>query len=224
MPDKQELILAVKCAPEKRILINIEKASISAVELYTNNKWLRSISKIKQTCKEFPFRYAVHAPTDGYEPELLAELVNEVQAEIVVFHDIYWDAEWVNIAKIFSDIKTKICIENVASALDPVKLMRRYGFGRCLDLEHLQMQCGGVFEDDFLPVMCNSSHIHLTGYYCGSDLWHTPIHYAPEHSSYMLKLLKKSNYSGMVVSEAKVSYQTIEEFTGVAEFARKLQI
>ncbi|MBI5042550.1 MAG: hypothetical protein HZC10_01670 [Nitrospirae bacterium] len=212
------MIIAAKCAPEEKILKDIEKAGLSAVELYTGIDHLYKLDSIKQICKKFPFRYAVHAPNDGYEPELLSELVDAIGAEIVVFHDIYWEDEWGHIAEVFKPSKVKICIENTHSAHEPLKLMRRYGFKRCLDLEHLQIQCAGVYEDEFLPVMRQASHIHMTGYFYGSDLWHTHIHQSPEHSAYMLNLLKKANYSGFVVSEARTSLQTYDEFKRLNDF------
>ena len=197
------MIIAAKCAPEEKILKDIERADLSAVELYASGSYLCKLDDIKRICKRFSFRYAVHAPNDGYRPELLAELVDDIKAEIVVFHDIYWDDEWGHIAEVFKTSKATICIENTHSVHEPLKLMRRYGFKRCLDLEHLQMQCAGVYEEEFLPVIRQASHIHMTGYFYGSDLWHTHIHQSPEHSIYFLNLLKKAGYSGFVVSEAK---------------------
>src|SRR5660398_176871 len=88
MSESHKITIAAKCAPDKAILMDIEKAGLTAVELYTNHEWLRSINRINKSCKEFSFRYAVHAPTDGYEPDLLAELVDEIKVEVGVFHDI----------------------------------------------------------------------------------------------------------------------------------------
>jgi len=86
--------------------------------------------------------------------------------------------------------------------------MRRLGFGRCLDLEHLQLECGGIFEEEFVRPLKQASHVHLTGYIYGSHLWHTHIHHSPQQSLYILNLLKKVRYSGFVVSEARLSFQT----------------
>lgn len=101
----------------------------------------------------YPFRYAVHAANDGHEADLLAELVDDIKAEILVFHDIYWENEWEYIVKVFEGINTKLCVDNTSSVHEPLKLIRRFGLNRCLDLEHLQMQCAGVFEEEFLPVI-----------------------------------------------------------------------
>lgn len=212
------MIIAAKCAPEEKILKDIERAGLSAVELYTSYKQLYKLDDIKQICNGFSFRFAIHAPNDGYEPELLAELVDAINAEVVVFHDIYWDDEWGHIAEVFKPSKAKICIENTHSVHEPLKLMRRYGFKRCLDIEHLQMQCAGVYEDEFQPVMQQASHIHMTGYFYDSDLWHTHIHQSPERSIYFLNLLKKAGYSGFVVSEARTSLQTHDEFKRLNDF------
>ena len=218
MPEGQTITIAAKCTPDEEFLANIEKAGISAVELYTNLNYLHNLSKAKKNCKKFSFRYAVHAPNDCYEPDLLAELVEELKAEVVVFHDIFWDDEWAQIALAFKNIKTKVCIENTHSVHEPLKLMRSYGFKRCLDLEHLQMQCAGVFEEAFVPVISQAAHIHLTGYFYGSDLWHTHIHHSPKHSAYFLNLLVNAGYSGLVVSEAKTSLQTYDEFKKLNDF------
>ncbi len=216
-----EITIAAKCAPEEEILVDIEKAGLTAVELYINHKWLHDIDKIKQICKKFSFCYAVHAPVEGYEPDILAELVDDIKAEVVVFHDIYWNDEWEYIVKVFKEINTKLCIENTSSVHEPLKLMRKFGLKRCLDLEHLQMQCAGVFEDAFVSIMRQSSHVHLTGYFFGSDLWHSHIHHSPEQSIYLLNLLKDAEYSGIVVSEARESYQTLPEFNMLNKFYKK---
>ena len=220
MPDSS-ITIAAKCATEEEVLSNIEKAGLSAVEIYTSLSHLHEIQDIKRICNKFPFRYAVHAPTNGYEPDLLAELVNDIKAEVVVFHDIYWEDEWEYIVKVFKDIKAKLCVENVISALDPLKIIRRFGLSYCLDIEHLQMECSGFFEEGVVPFIKKASHIHLTGYTYGSQLWHTHIHQSPKHSLYMLNLLIKARYSGLVVSEAKTSLQTLSEFKNLNEFIQK---
>ena len=212
------MTVAAKCAPDEEFLVNVERAGISAVELYTNLNYLHNLSEVKKTCQKFSFRYALHAPDDCFEPHLMVELAEELGAEVVVFHDIFWDDEWEQIASVFTDVRTKVCIENTHSVHEPLKLMRRYGFKRCLDLEHLQMQCAGVFEEAFMPVIRNAAHIHLTGYFYGSDLWHTHIHQSPKHSEYFLNLLGNAGYSGFVVSEAKTSLQTYGEFKKLKDF------
>jgi len=218
------MIIAAKCAPVESVLRDIKKGGIAAVEIYTNLKYLHNVSETKQICRRFPFRYTVHAPNDSYEPDLLAELVDDIKAEIVVFHDIYWEDEWGYIVKVFEGINTKLCVENTSSIRESLKVMRRFGINHCLDLEHLQMQCAGVFEEVFLNVMRQASCVHLTGYYYGSNLWHTHIHHSPEHSIYLLGLLKGAGYSGIVVSEGRECFQTLIEFKNLNEFAKKWQI
>ncbi len=212
------MIIAVKCAPEEEILANIEKVKLSAVELYTNLDHLSQLSRVKKICKKFPFHYVVHAPNDGFEMGLLAELVDGIKAEVVVFHNIYWENEWEDIIKVFKGIKTQLCIENTFSALEPLKFMRRFKMGLCLDLEHIQMECAGFFQEAVIPFIKKASHVHLTGYTYGSKLWHTHIHYSPKHSIYLLNLLKEAGYSGFVVSEAKTSLQTLPEFKRLNAF------
>lgn len=221
MPKDTNIIIAAKCAPKETTLRNIKKAGLKAVELYLSEKMLNDLDKISQICRSFSFRYAVHAPSDGYNPGKLAKLVKAIDAEIVVFHNIFWEDEWEDIIKIFKNIKTKLCVENTYSIHEPLKFMRRYGLGRCLDLEHLQMECAGVYEEAFIPVIKQASCIHLTGYISGSKLWHTHIHHSPEHNLYMLDLVKRAGYSGFVVSEARVSLQTYEEFKKMNDFYQK---
>lgn len=217
MPNSS-ITIAAKCAPEEDVLSNIEKAGLSAVEIYTDLSHLHKIQDVRRICSKFPFRYAVHAPTNGYEPDLLAELVRDIGAEVVVFHDIYWEDEWEYITKIFKDIKAKLCVENVMSALEPLKIIRRFGLNYCLDIEHLQMECSGFFEEGVVGLIRQASHIHLTGYTYGSDLWHTHLHHSPDHVRYILSLIKKTNYTGFIVSEAKPSLQSYQEFKVLRDF------
>lgn len=174
-------------------------------------------------CRNFPFKYAVHAPNDYFNPDKLAELVDYIQAGIVVFHNIYWEDEWEKIVKSFDGVRAKLCIENTYSVHEPVKFIRRYGLFRCLDLEHLQMECSGFFEEEFLKVMKEASHVHLTGYTYGSELWHTHIHQTPTIALKMLNLLKKAQYRGFVVSEARTNLQTYKELKKLKEFFQTWQ-
>ncbi|MBU2541505.1 MAG: sugar phosphate isomerase/epimerase [Candidatus Omnitrophica bacterium] len=213
-----DIVLAVKSAPELRILSDIEKAGICGVELYLNGQMLGNLDVLIALCRRFSFSYAVHAPHDLGTPDKLSELVKAIGAKIVVFHNIYWEDEWLDITKIFTPIKTKLCVENTHSVHEPLKFMRRFGLGRCLDVEHLQLECCGVYEEEFLPVIKDASHIHLTGYVFGSDLWHTHLHQSPDHSLYMLDLIRRAGYSGFVVSEARASLQTYFEFKKLNDF------
>ncbi|MFA5156186.1 MAG: TIM barrel protein [Candidatus Omnitrophota bacterium] len=210
------MIIAAKCAPEKRYLSAIRKAGIRAVELYLPEKALNNPDKIIRICKGYAFRYAVHSPRNGLNIFRLSYLCEAINAEIAVFHNNYWEDEWQEIASGLKNIK--VCIENIASADEPVKFMRRFGMGMCLDLEHLQMQCGGVYEEEFIRIAKQASHVHLTGYSHGSSNWHTHIHHDPQHGAFMLKMLKKAGYTGLVVSEAEARYQTYNDFLKLNKF------
>lgn len=212
------MILAVKCAPKEELLSDVSRAGLQAVELYLTKAVLNNVAALIRLCDSFSLRYAVHAPNDGSSLDELKDLVSGINAEVVVFHNIYWEDEWPRIIERFKDIPVRLCIENVNTPLEAEKYMRRYGMGRCLDLEHLQMQSAGIYEEVLVAVIRESSHIHLSGYRYGSSLWHTHIHYSPEHNSYVLGLLKKADYSGFVVSEAKVSLQNYSEFKKLREF------
>ena len=218
MSKKNGMVLAVKCAPDKRIFQDIQKAGIKAVELYLSEEIMLEAQRVYALCAEFPFRYAVHAPPLGCSIEKLVEFTRVIRPEVVVFHNVFWDDEWPLIDKAFKGTRAKICIENTYSAHEPVKFERRYGFSRCVDIEHLQMECAGVFEEEFIKVLKMASHIHLTGYKFGGDKWHTHIHQAKKHGEYLLGLLIKADYSGFVVSEGKVSLQNLEEFKKLSEF------
>jgi len=221
LASNRKMVVAAKCAPVEEILLNVEKAGITAAELYTNIKWLHDINKVKRICKKFPFRYAIHAPLDGYEPDLLADMAVDLKAEVVVFHDIYWDNEWEYIYNVFKNMNIKVCVENITTVLEPLKFIRRFGFKRCLDIEHLQMECAGVIEGELLPIIQQTAHIHLSGYFFGSNLWHTPIHYSPQHNIDFMNLIKSAGYTGFIVSEAKTSLQTLSEFENLNKFFQK---
>jgi sugar phosphate isomerase/epimerase len=212
------IVVAAKCAPKREHLINIANAGLSAVELFLSPAMLDDISPIIELCREFPFRYALHAPNDGHNPEPLAELAVALTAEVVVFHNNFWEDEWSEIVELFKGGPSRLCLENIASIHEPYKFIRRYGMGRCLDLEHMIMECGGVFHEEFIRLMGEASHIHMTGYTKGSEAWHTHIHHAAKQSGLFLDMLKEAGYKGMVVSEARTSLQTAEEFRLLHDF------
>jgi len=212
------ITIAAKCAPEASILDAVVEAGISSVELYTDSSWLEKIDTVVSICESYPLRYAVHAPPDGYEPDKIAELSERLEAEVCVFHNIYWEDEWEYIVKKFANLECRICIENMASAIEQNKYMRRFGVGRCLDLEHLIMEVNGIFDGPFLNIIRNSAHVHMSGYALGSCNWHTHIHEYPEQSIHLLNLLREAGYSGFVVSEAQQSGQTLKEFRALRKF------
>lgn len=182
---------------------------------------LSETGRIEKICAKFPLRYAIHAPNTGCGPKRLAEFTEAIGAEVVVTHDIYWEDEWMEIVSLFKNLNARLCVENTYSIHEPAKFMRRYGLGRCLDLEHLQMECAGIFEEEFVRFIKQAEHIHLTGYSSGTDLWHSHIHHAPEQGRYFLDLIHKSGYSGFIVSEARSSFQTAEEFRALNDFFRQ---
>lgn len=210
--------IGTKCAPKESIFLDIKNAGISVVELYLTNKILEEFEKIVDLCGSFPFKYSVHAPTDSLDFYTLGSLVEAIGAEIVVFHNIYWEHEWENIIEVFKKIRAKICIENISSIHETIKFKMRYGMGICLDLEHLQLECSGLYEEEFIKIIKNSTHIHMSGYCYGSQLWHTHIHYSPENSIKLLNLLKEANYSGFVISEARLLLQNFNEFKRLNDF------
>jgi sugar phosphate isomerase/epimerase len=214
----KDIIIAGKCSPEENLLSYAHEAGLPAVELYTTEDMLNNIDSISKTCARFPLRYAIHAPNTGCDPNRLAELSEAIGAEVVVTHDIYWEDEWMELARLFKDAGARLCVENTYSIHEPAKFMRRFGLGRCLDLEHLQIECAGIFEEEFIRFIKQADHIHLTGYKYGSDLWHSHIHHSPEQGIYFLDQINAAGYTGFVVSEAKKSYQTVEEFTALNNF------
>ncbi|MCF8033703.1 MAG: sugar phosphate isomerase/epimerase [Desulfarculaceae bacterium] len=219
--DARDIVFAGKCAPQEELLEAIASAGLAAAEIYLNSAWLAKTEQIAALCARFPLRYAIHAPSDGLDVEPLVALTREMGAEVVVFHDIFWQDEWREIADGFSGANCRVCVENVVAAHEPVRVIRRFGLSRCLDMEHLQMQVNGVFSDEFIPIIAQSSHIHLTGYFNGSEMWHTHLHDSPEHSRKLLGLILRAGYKGMVVSEAMVKHQTPEAFQKLAAFERQ---
>jgi len=218
MPGTSDITIAAKAAPDKRKLSDIKNSGLDAVELYLSETMMLDPEAAIRTCRDFPLRYAIHAPDNFYGPEKLAELAKGINAQVIVFHNVYWENEWEGLVSAFKDTKIRLCIENTSSVHEAQKFMRRYGVGRCLDLEHMQMECCGVYEEAFQTIIKEASHIHMTGYVYGSRMWHTHIHHSPEHNLRLLKLLIDSGYCGFVVSEANVPLQNYEEFKRLKEF------
>ncbi len=212
------MILAVKCAPEEVLLSAAAKAGIKAVELYLSEDLLERDRSIVDLCSQYTFRYAVHAPNDNFQLEKFAALVKSINAEVIVFHDIYWPEEWDQIAEIFKNFEGKVCIENIFCDDEPLKFIRKYGFGACLDIEHIQLQLAGLYKEALIAAAKRASHVHMTGYAFGSQLWHTHIHHSPEHSEFILNVLKETGYSGFIVSEANKSLQNYAEFARLRNF------
>ncbi len=210
--------LAAKCRPDEQLFEHVAQAGIKGLELYLSGPIIQRPKEILRLCAKYQFQYAVHAPNDRHAPKLVRDIAAGVGAKVCVFHDIFWEDEWRETIAAFENSGVKICVENILGIHEPCKFERRFQTGRCLDLEHLQMECGGVYEEEFVPWIKQASHIHLTAYSAGSSLWHTHLHFDPHHSAYLLSLIDKSGYSGLVVSEARVSTQNAEDFCALADF------
>ena len=111
----REMIFAAKCAPEAHILSAVHKSGLQGVEIYLNGHWLDRVRDIIELSRNFPLRYALHAPADAFRQQELAELSAGLKAEVVVFHDIYWEDEWKIFIDSFQKNPAKLCIENVAT-------------------------------------------------------------------------------------------------------------
>ncbi|HOX23192.1 MAG TPA: hypothetical protein PLL10_06990 [Elusimicrobiales bacterium] len=200
---------AAKCAPQAAPLEAISEAGFRAAELYLSGKIMSRACDAARLCKKFPLKYALHAPNDAHCPVALRGLAEKLNARIIVLHDIFWEDEWRQTIETFRGSGIKLCVENLSCSHDPLKFMRRYGLGRCLDLEHLQLECHGIFEEEFARLFRQAAHIHMTGYTPGSSRWHTP------------DMLAEAGYSGFVVSEAEVKYQTAQSLAKTASFFRQ---
>ena len=212
---------AAKCAPDAKTLEAITVAGFKAVELFLSKPIMARSREVVKLCRKFPLKYALHAPNDAYCPGAVRELASELKAKVVVIHDIFFDDEWMETADVFKNSGIKLCVENLVCSHEPLKFMRRFGMGRCLDLEHMQLECAGVYRSEFRSLMLQTSHVHMTGYTPGSSRWHTPADYAPENNALFLDMLTETGYSGFVVSEAGVKYQTPADFARTAAFFRQ---
>ncbi len=215
---EHQIIPAVKCAPTEELLAAAQDSGISAVELFLWEGTARDPDRIIELCRRFPFKYAVHGPNDCYRPAELKRLVEGIGAQVVVMHDILWEDEWRGLAEIFRGGPARICVENIASIHESERMERRFGMGRCLDMEHIQLNCCGFYEGGLGRFIRRTHHVHMTGYEYGTKSWHTPIDRAPAHCRHQLDLLAKNGYRGMVVSEADAPYQNVEDFRKVREF------
>jgi hypothetical protein len=107
-------LIAAKCAPEAHILSAVHKSGLQGVAIYLNGHWLDRVHEIIELSRNFPLRYALHAPIDTFRPQELAELVSGLQAEIVIFHDVLWESEWAVVRDTFSPLPTQVCVEYVS--------------------------------------------------------------------------------------------------------------
>jgi len=213
-----EITVAAKVAPQKDLLDMVLESGLTAVELYTSAEMLKDPDKLISLCKSFPFKYAVHVPNEPHNPKAVEKVAREIGAKVAVMHDIFWEDEWRASIEAFKGSPVKLCVENIRSSQDPIRFMKRYGLGRCVDLEHLEIECHGIYEEIFINMVKQASHIHMTGYELNSKLWHSHIHHNPSHCEYFLDMLVKTGYKGLVVSEAGCELQTLEEFKKLRTF------
>ena len=211
-----------KCAPDKKLLSLVADAGFAGVELYTNRHIIAAGDRVIKLCRNFKLRYAVHGPNDDCRVEDLVNFIRKFRPEVLILHNLYWDDEWEYLYKKTKGLPTKVCLENTFSITEPVRFMRRYGFRMCTDLEHLQVEAAGLFGEVFLDILKQAGHVHITGYRYGKTEWHTPAYFNPGHTLKLFRLIKNSGYSGLLVSEAGVKYQTKEGFEQLKRFSEKI--
>lgn len=210
--------LALKCAAEERFLDLAAEAGAEAVELYTDARLAGKLDATVALCRRYPFAWAVHAPVDGSAVEAAVSLADALSASAVVLHCVYWEDEWPVIARLFRGRERMVCVENLGPSVLQYPVLRRYGFRRCLDLEHLILEVDGIPEDFLHTLLPQVGHVHMTGYTPGGEAWHTPVHHAPEQGRRLLDILLRGGYRGLVVSEAAVRHQTAAEFRATVAF------
>lgn len=220
--DSCSFSLGIKCAADREILSAAEQAGLKAVEIYTNDHWLANADHIIDRCKEYSFRYAIHAPVNGLRISELRDLAEAISAEVVVMYPLYWPDEWTQIVEAFEACSARVCVENIDGIMEPLKLVRRFGVGLCVDVEHLIQMVGGMIDFAFPGLLKQASHIHASGYRFGTEDWHTHLHHAPEQGARLIQMLKEVNYQGMLISEARVKDQTFEAFQCLNAFFNRV--
>ena len=71
-------------------------------------------------CKNFLFRYAVHAQIDTFQPVELAELAGGISDNIMISHDVFSENEWAVVRYTFAPLPTRVWLNMFRRSLKKI--------------------------------------------------------------------------------------------------------
>jgi sugar phosphate isomerase/epimerase len=212
--------IAAKVAPNVNELEVVKDVGFENIEVFTNKNYLKN--NFADNLNSFDFDYAVHAPTDNYD-ENVVDFAASINAKIVVVHDVVETEKLARIVELADSLGINICVEFPSVAKKSgssrfLELKRQIEKCRmCLDVEH------AIVRNEF-PLFLNIVakdiyNVHISG---SPPKIETPPQDNPEQVKMAVAELRKIDYSGFLVAEMGLEYQKREIFIKTKEFLEGL--
>lgn len=211
------LKFATKFLPGPEAFAVAFQAGFRSAEFWLDAHVLRSWRSVATLARQYPFHYALHFPNRGrLSTETLEHAVSlyrGLDCGTIVIHQPMFDKYAAELLAI--DAALDLAVENHDLAEPQFQRWAEDNPGLTLDVEHLwkytlrdcSLKDLLAAVDRFLTRYGDKlRHVHLPGYRVGGKE-HRPAHYAPQLAAGVLSLLANSGFRGLIVSEARQSYQ-----------------
>ncbi len=212
------LHLATKFAPQATLFEQALHAGFHAAELWLSEKFLTDVPAIVRLARHYPLRLAAHAPNRINEPAVtlpaLVRLVRELALPAVVIHQDVYDAHAAGLYALEPNLP--LAVENGELPADEFWRWAEVNPALTLDVEHVwKFTLLDAPFDRFLETLrtflgryaTKVRHVHMPGYWAGMDM-HRPMYASREMVFPVLELFQEIGFTGLIISEAGLSYQT----------------
>jgi sugar phosphate isomerase/epimerase len=217
------LKLATKFRPHSTAFETARRAGFRCVEFWLDPHVLEQWPRVSALAQQYPFRYALHFPnrTDLSSASLrqTVQLYRELDCTALVIHQPMYEKYAEFLLRL--EPALELAVEN--HRLDESSLLRwaQESPGLTLDVEHLwKFTLEDCSLDDLVDAVDRLlvrhveklQHVHLPGYWAGSDE-HRPMHHAQPMVVPVLSLLADYGFSKLIVSEANEAYQNLDDLS-----------
>jgi hypothetical protein len=215
------LKVATKFAPKPPEFERAHRAGFRCVELWLDAVVLAGWQDVAALARHYPFAYALHFPNRLEHPgptlEQAVQLYRALDCQSMVIHQPLFDRHHEELLR--REPGLWLAVEN--HKLDPERFTRwaESNPGLTLDVEHLWkftlrdgpldrlVQEVRAFLSRFAEKL---RHVHLPGYVPGYDE-HRPMYCGREMVFAVLSLLAEFRFDGLIVSEVREDYQTLND-------------
>jgi hypothetical protein len=219
------LKLATKFAPVPAAFETAHSAGFRCAELWLDAAVLERWEPVAALARHYPIEYALHFPNRldaaGAEAErVLSQAVGLYRAlgcRAMCIHQPMFDRHAEALMRLAPEMR--LAVENHRLNADTLRRWAEGNPGLTLDVEHFwkfthpDADYPGILGKvrEFLAGFAGKlRHVHLPGYRPGGPE-HRPQYYGRDLVFPVLSLLSEFGFDGLIVSEADIAYQTLND-------------
>ncbi len=215
------LKFATKFLPCEAAFETAFQAGFRSAEFWLDAGVLSGWRSVAALARRYPFHYALHFPNRGNMASETLEhavlLYRELDCQAMVIHQPMFDKYADRLLAL--DPTLALAVENHDWAEAEFHRWAERNPGLTLDVEHFwKYTLRDCALNELLSAMKQFlarygpklQHVHLPGYQLGGQE-HRPLHHAPQLAVAVLDLLTDVGFTKLVVSEAELVYQNLDD-------------